>query len=100
VSVRELIDTKNRSFSPRVMRAFLEQISLYPVGSFVRLNNRTLGRVIRTHAGQPLRPVIQIMEDADGNRVAEDRSVNLLGNPILWVTGAVSEEELARLTKG
>jgi len=100
VSVRELIDTKNRSFSPRVMRAFLEQISLYPVGSFVRLNNRTLGRVIRTHAGQPLRPVIQIMEDADGNRVAEDRTVNLLGNPILWVTGAVSEEELARLEKG
>ncbi|HOR31519.1 MAG TPA: HD domain-containing protein [Syntrophales bacterium] len=99
VSVRELIDTKNRSFSPRVMRAFLEQISLYPVGSFVRLNNRTLGRVIRTHAGQPLRPVMQIMEDADGNRVAEDRTVNLLGNPILWVTGAVSEEELARLTK-
>jgi len=41
-----------------------------------------------------------MMEDADGNRVAEDRTVNLLGNPILWVTGAVSEEELARLTKG
>ena len=41
-----------------------------------------------------------MMEDADGNRVAEDRTVNLLGNRILWVTGAVSEEELARLEKG
>ena len=100
VSVRELIDTKNRSFSPRVMRAFLEQISLYPIGSFVRLNNRTLGRVVATHAGQPLRPVVQILEDADGNRVTDDRTVNLLGNPILWVTGAVSDEELARIQKG
>jgi len=100
VSVRELVDTKNRSFSPRVMRAFLEQISLYPIGSFVRLNNRTLGRVVGTHVGQPLRPVVQILEDADGNRVTDDRTVNLLGNPILWVTGPVSDEELARIQKG
>jgi len=82
------------------MRAFLEQISLYPIGSFVRLNNRTLGRVVGTHVGQPLRPVVQILEDADGNRVTDDRTVNLLGNPILWVTGPVSDEELARIQKG
>jgi HD-GYP domain-containing protein (c-di-GMP phosphodiesterase class II) len=100
VSVRELIDTKNRSFSPRVMRAFLEQISLYPIGSFVRLNNRTLGKVVGTHDGQPLRPVVKILEDADGNRVMEEKTVHLLGNPILWVTGAVSDEELARIQKG
>jgi HD-GYP domain-containing protein (c-di-GMP phosphodiesterase class II) len=100
VSVRELIDTKNRSFSPRVMRAFLEQISLYPIGSFVRLNNRTLGKVVGTHDGQPLRPVVKILEDADGNRVTDDRTVNLLGNPILWVTGAVSDEELSRIKEG
>ena len=99
VSVRELIDTKNRSFSPRVMRAFLEQISLYPIGSFVRLNNRTLGKVVGTHDGQPLRPVVKILEDADGNRVMEGKTVTLLGNPILWVTGAVSDEELSRITE-
>jgi hypothetical protein len=97
--VRELIDTKNRSFTPRAMRAFLEQISLYPIGSFVRLNNRTIGKVVGTHDGQPLRPVVKILEDADGNRVLEEKTVNLLGNPILWVTGAVSDEELSRITE-
>jgi HD-GYP domain-containing protein (c-di-GMP phosphodiesterase class II) len=97
VSVRELIDTKNRSFSSRVMRAFLEQISLYPIGSFVKLNNRYVGKVIRTHEGQPLRPVVSILVDADGMRVTEEKTVNLLGNPILWVTGTVSDEELSRL---
>lgn len=38
-----------------------------------------------------------MLEDADGNRVTDDRTVNLLGNPILWVTGPVSDEELARI---
>jgi hypothetical protein len=92
-----LIDTKNRSFSSRVMRAFLEQISLYPIGSFVKLNNRNVGKVIRTHDGQPLRPVVSILVDADGMRVTEEKTVNLLGNPILWVTGTISDEELSRL---
>lgn len=41
-----------------------------------------------------------MMEDADGNRVTDEKTVNLLGNPILWVTGAVSDEELSRLQTG
>ena len=36
----------------------------------------------------------------DGNRVVEEKTVNLLGNPILWVTGAVSDEELSRIMEG
>lgn len=41
-----------------------------------------------------------MMEDADGNRMMEEKTVNLLGNPILWVTGAVTDEELSRIQKG
>jgi HD-GYP domain-containing protein (c-di-GMP phosphodiesterase class II) len=97
ISVRELIDTKNRSFPPRLMKAFLEQISFYPVGSVIKLNNRMVGKVIATNEGQPLRPVVQILIDADGNRVAEEKTVNLFGNPIIWVTGPVSEKELPQI---
>jgi hypothetical protein len=38
-----------------------------------------------------------MLVDADGMRVTEEKTVNLLGNPILWVTGTVSDEELSRL---
>jgi len=41
-----------------------------------------------------------MMEDADGNRVTEEKTVSLRGNPILWVTGAVSDEELSRIKEG
>ena len=40
-----------------------------------------------------------MLEDADGNRVTEGKTVTLQGNPILWVTGAVSDEELSRITE-
>ena len=41
-----------------------------------------------------------MLEDADGNRVTEEKTVSLLGNPILWVTGAVSDDELSRIKEG
>ncbi|HTZ39227.1 MAG TPA: HD domain-containing phosphohydrolase [Syntrophales bacterium] len=97
ISVRELIDTKNRSFPSRVMKAFLEQISFYPVGSVIKLNNRMVGRVVATNTGQPLRPVVKILIDADGNPVTDEKTVNLLGNPIVWVAGPVPEKEMPRL---
>jgi hypothetical protein len=79
------------------MKAFLEQISFYPVGSVIKLNNRMVGKVTATNEGQPLRPVVKILIDADGNRVAEEKTVNLFGNPIIWVTGPVSENELPQI---
>jgi|WetSurMetagenome_2_1015567.scaffolds.fasta_scaffold17075_2 HD-GYP domain-containing protein (c-di-GMP phosphodiesterase class II) len=94
LSIRELIATRNREFSAQLMKVFLEQISFYPIGSYVRLNNRTMGKVIATNDGQPMRPVIQIMVDVDGNRITEEKIQNLKGNSILWVSGIVREEEL------
>jgi hypothetical protein len=38
-----------------------------------------------------------MLVDADGVRVTENKTVNLLGNPILWVMGTVSDEEMSRL---
>jgi HD-GYP domain-containing protein (c-di-GMP phosphodiesterase class II) len=94
LSLRELIATRNREFSAQLMKVFLEQISFYPIGSYVRLNNRTLGKVIATNDGQPMRPVIQILVDVDGNRITEEKILNLKGNSILWVSGIVREEEI------
>ena len=55
-------------------------------------------RLNRSHP-RCLLPEYSMLEDADGNRVMEEKTVNLLGNPILWVTGAVSDEELSRIQK-
>ena len=95
-SVRELVETKNQMFSHKILKVFLEEISLYPIGSYVKLNNKAIGRVIATNADQPLKPIISILFDGHGNRITDDRTVNLKENPVLVITGGVTEEELPR----
>lgn len=95
VSVRELVETKN--FSPKILKVFLEEISLYPIGSYVKLNNKAIGRVIATNAGLPLKPTISIIFDGQGNRMTEEKTINLKENPVLVITGGVLEEEFPQL---
>jgi HD-GYP domain-containing protein (c-di-GMP phosphodiesterase class II) len=93
-SVRELVETKNRMFSIKILKAFLEEISLYPIGSYVKLNNNVIGRVIATNSDHPLKPIINILFDSHGNRIEEDKSLNLKEEPVLVITSGVTEDEL------
>ena len=91
VSVRELVETKN--FSNKILKAFLDELSLYPIGSYVKLNNKSIGRVIATNPDQPLKPIINLLFDGNGNRITEERIINLKENPILVVSGGIDKEE-------
>ena len=78
-SVRELIETKDLLFPTKILRAFLEELSLYPIGSCVKLNNNAIGRVIDTNKDQPMKPIIKLLFDGHGNEVTDERIIDLKG---------------------
>ena len=45
-----------------VVRAFVQSVTPYPIGTVVRLSNGMVGTVIEMHKGHPSRPVIQTKE--------------------------------------
>ena len=80
------------AFSPRMIKVLIELLSLYPVGSFVRLNNHTTGQVIGANREHPTRPVVRILLDEEGRRWADRRKViDLTKNPVLWIEEAVDK---------
>jgi HD-GYP domain-containing protein (c-di-GMP phosphodiesterase class II) len=52
-------------YDARVVRSLLKTLSLFPLGSFVKLNDDRMGRVIRANGANFDRPVIEIV-DATG----------------------------------
>lgn len=63
---------KVKQLDPQIVRAFLKVMTLFPIGSFVVLNDGQVARVIRRQHDQYTTPIVQVIQDADGNPVAAD----------------------------
>lgn len=93
VMAKLLDEVKDRKFDARVMRALLHVASLYPLGSFITLDNGCLGRVIRSGDEEFLRPTIEMWQkDHIGN---EPAIVNLRHEPSIRITGSIPASRVA-----
>ncbi len=93
-AIRELVNHHKKSFDPVILKALIESISLYPVGTFVQLNTGEIGRVLTVQSKFPLRPIVQINMDKHGNIITK-RIINLKKQPNLLITKCMYEENLA-----
>ncbi len=59
-AVRELLTTERTAFPREIMKALVEQLSVYPLGTRVRLNSGEEGVVVRITARYPSRPVLRV----------------------------------------
>jgi HD-GYP domain-containing protein (c-di-GMP phosphodiesterase class II) len=59
-ALRELLIGAKAHFPHRVLKALGDQITLYPIGTNVRLNTGELGMVTRVNSRYPLRPLVAI----------------------------------------
>ncbi|MFH1937767.1 MAG: HD domain-containing phosphohydrolase, partial [Bacteroidota bacterium] len=94
-AIKSIIKASKGLFPSGVVKAFLNQISLFPVNTFVRLNNRAVGRVISTDKNQPLKPTIELLYDSAGHRPKRREVIRLSDTPLLYITDSVDEKELS-----
>jgi response regulator RpfG family c-di-GMP phosphodiesterase len=65
IAMRELLATEKQSFPHQLMKILVEQFSVFPLGTSVRLNTGETGIVSQLNPRHPLRPVVQITQLAD-----------------------------------
>lgn len=65
-AMKNMLSVQMNKFDPRLLRTFLGQLSIYPLGSLVELSNKRLGLVIGCRANKPLRPLLRLMRDENG----------------------------------
>ncbi len=93
-AVQEIVQTQKAQFHQKLLKIMLEELSVFSLNSLVRLNSNAIGRVTETIHGQPLRPVIQLLFDADGNEILEERVISLREFPLLYIVDEVEDSEL------
>ncbi|MDO8527008.1 MAG: HD domain-containing phosphohydrolase [Deltaproteobacteria bacterium] len=86
-------------FEADVLRLLVDRIGIYPVGSWVRLTNKEVAKVVGSNPGQPLRPRIKVLFDERGETLEDPQLVDLSKNLSIQVSQPVSDDELKKFVK-
>jgi HD-GYP domain-containing protein (c-di-GMP phosphodiesterase class II) len=93
-----LAETRAGKFDPAAMRGLLKTIGLFPIGSYVRLSDGTVGQVVRNHHEQYDRPVVHLLLDNQANCVKEqEQSIDLSTRTDQSIDSAISTEFVQEL---
>ncbi len=95
-AMKEILNDNGRRFDPKVLKAFLKSMGIYPIGSIVQLNNSSIGKVVENHPEAPLRPKIELIIDEYGDRYAEKEIIDLLTKKNLFIVKAVDYRNIEK----
>jgi HD-GYP domain-containing protein (c-di-GMP phosphodiesterase class II) len=96
-AMKNLLSDNMRSFDPNVIRAFIQTMGIYPIGSIVLLNSGAIARVIKVMPAAALRPRIKILVDKSGKvyQHEEGPEIELLTEKSLFITKAMDPSEVS-----
>jgi putative nucleotidyltransferase with HDIG domain len=81
-------------FDPKFLNVFIHCMGVYPPGTLVRLTDETLGLVIASNFGKPLRPRILIFDPSVPK--SEAATLDLLKEPDLSVKQSLRPRDVSR----
>jgi len=96
-TTRELIaGFKESAFPADIIKAFLKEITLYPEGCYVLLNNKWVCEVVTINRDNHLRPDVRVVIDSLGRKVREDKIIRLIEFPIYNIVDCVALDEIKK----
>ncbi len=95
-AMKTVLSDNQRHFDPRILKAFLESMGIYPIGSIVQLSNSSIGRVVEIHTEAPLRPVVELIIDEFLNAIGEKETIDLLSKKNLFIVKAVDPKTVSQ----
>jgi HD-GYP domain-containing protein (c-di-GMP phosphodiesterase class II) len=96
-AMKNVLSESNRKFDPNIVKTFLSNMAIYPIGSIVQLNNNLIGRVLSANAERPLRPKIEVLVDEFGNRIKEKKVLDLQEIADLYITKPLPQAYLKQI---
>lgn len=78
----------NSYFDTEMVRKFTMNIAAFPTGSCVMLSSNEKGLIVKQNNSAPMRPVVKVIYDKEGNLISEPYEIDLLKELTLFITEA------------
>lgn len=96
-AVKELLTAERRTFPREILKALVEQFSVYPLGTTVRLTSGDIGTVAEVNSRYPLRPVVRI-DDQPAQEGPGYSQIDLSLTPLISIAEILNAPMVGRVT--
>lgn len=86
-----IVSQAGNKFDLEVVKAFVASVAAYPIGALVITNEKEIGIVLRQNIKCPTRPVIRIIQKADGAKPEEWVERDLTKELTLFITDTIMD---------
>lgn len=83
-AMKELLVAERDTFPREILKALVEQLSVYPLGTTVQLTTGDVGVVVKINSRYPLRPVVKVISTERGVDV-QPRELDLSLIPLITI---------------
>jgi len=94
-AVKQLLAMKP-AFEHAFIKTLLDITGVFPVGTLVKLSTREIGAVIHQNIRMPLRPVVEITHNTQGQALSERKYLDLAANFSVYIHDCFDESTLKR----
>ncbi|NQT90561.1 MAG: HD domain-containing protein [Candidatus Omnitrophica bacterium] len=91
-AIRKVIEDLKDMFDSHIIKALVDNIGVYPVGTWVRLDTEEIGLVIDVNSGFPLSPKVNILFNEKAEKLQEPRTVDLSKQKNIHIKNPLEEE--------
>jgi HD-GYP domain-containing protein (c-di-GMP phosphodiesterase class II) len=89
-AMKAIVEAKATLFPRNVLRAAIDVLGLFPVGSIVQLNSKKTALVVESVHRSPLRPIVRIVTEDSGEPVS---MINLSKTTNVYITGIIYSDQ-------
>ena len=93
-AMKQILNENSKKYDATIVKVLVKVLGIYPPGSFVILNDTSIGKVIRVKPIAPLRPVIKLLIDSAGTKVDKNEEIDLVVNTKLFIVKVIDLSEL------
>lgn len=93
-ALEQVAGMQDEYFSARVVTALVNEISSFPLDSFVQLSTGEIAQVTGTNPSNLMRPVVLVQWDSEWSPLDEPQTLDLLDNPAITVARSLLDAEL------
>ncbi|VAW48340.1 hypothetical protein MNBD_GAMMA03-2086 [hydrothermal vent metagenome] len=101
-AIKLIIKQKDKVFDNRVVKRFVEFVSIYPIGSFVILNTGETGIIKASNRTAPTKPIVHILLNTKHEAELSGKAINLLDEKMVYVVNSLdskAEREILHFLK-